>query len=120
MSTFEVTGRLLYREKGRNPHRRDHYGRVDLRQVDNMEKTVKEARGLGRISFFDAGEELRRLDAIRQHLLHSDQRTAMVYFSPAAAEMKVRPKGREETRKQRRAERQARKAGRPKKKRKRR
>jgi hypothetical protein len=119
MPTFEVTGRLLYRERGRNPHNRNAYGRIDLRQLGNMEKAVKKARSEGRVAPGDAREELHRLDAIRRFLVDADDRKAMVYFAPAEREMQVRPTTQEDTRKRRRAERQARKAGRPKKKRRR-
>lgn len=120
MPTFEVTGRLLYRERGRNPHDRNAYGRIDLRQLDNMEKAVRKARSEGRVAPADAREELKRLGDIRRFLVDADDRKAMVYFAPPEREMQVRATTQEETRKARRAERQARKAGRAKKKRRRR
>lgn len=117
---FEVTGRLLYRVKGQNPHHRDEKGRVDLAQIDNMERSVKAHRADARIAPADARRELAILGEIRAYLVAGDARKAMVTFASAEREMQVRPKGKSDLRKARQAERVARKQGRKPKKKKRR
>ena len=118
MQVFEVTGRLLYREAGRNPNARTDKGLVDLRQVRNMQQVVRAARAERRISVDAARQELVILQEMYDALIKGPLRQVGCRYVREDLEMKVRPQADEITRKRRRAEREARKLGRSQRKKK--